>query len=382
MTLILAWKDKRNVLVVADTAVTRTNVSDQSVQDALKKGHLTPAFGEQLQISKEKMITEEVLKIHNIKNKLIIGYAGIGVVATDVINYISEEIDSDFKLCDLCALIKEAVKIYGSTFTMIVGVMAHKTPVLFTFNESNNREFIFYEEYVPVILGNKKNDDVIQFVSHTLVDMFFYGKFQVSPDRKLIMACSLFQGILIRAGFLSSGVGGLVTGAFLNRNGFHWQKDVMYIKFDIEPEKALKMDDPQIIFPKSKIIFQVYRDGVLAAFPFDVYKKLEDYKVLYNYVESSVQNKAAQDFLNRWRQKYESEIISKIKKFDFDFLIFLCVDKKAPNKMTFASKKSILAGKRMEWENGVPIIKISKELSREINPMYAEYFNQFHWLPD
>ncbi len=43
MTLILAWKDKRNVFIVADTAVTRINVGDQSVQDALKKGHLAPA---------------------------------------------------------------------------------------------------------------------------------------------------------------------------------------------------------------------------------------------------------------------------------------------------------------------------------------------------
>jgi hypothetical protein len=30
----------------------------------------------------------------------------------------------------------------------------------------------------------------------------------------------------------------------------------------------------------------------------------------------------------------------------------------------------------------VPTIKISKELSKDINPMYAEYFNQFHWLPE
>ncbi len=166
------------------------------------------------------------------------------------------------------------MKIYGSGFTMVVGVMAHKTPVLFTFNALYKGEFIFYEEYVPAILGNKKDDDVIKVVSNSLVDMFFDGKFKISPDKKLIMGCSLFQGILIRAGFLSSGVGGVVTGAFLNRNGFNWHKDVMYIKFDVNPKEALETDDPQIIFPNPKHIFQVYREGVLAVFPFDPNKKI------------------------------------------------------------------------------------------------------------
>lgn len=307
---------------------------------------------------------------------------GTGVIAIDVINYISEEIDSNFEDRDLFDIIEEAVKIYGSDFTMAIGVMDDKTPALFTFNEKKDGKFLDYDEYVPAILGNKKDHHVIQDVSNSVVDMFFHGKFKISPHKKLIMACSLFQGILIRAGFLSSGVGGLVTGAFLNRNGFNWQKDVMYIKYDFDPEEALKTDDPQIIFPNGKIIFQLYREGVLVAFPFDLYKRLEDYKVLYNYVGSLAQNTATQGFLSEWRQKYESEIISQMKRFDFDFLIFLCVDKKALNKMTFVGKKSILAGKRLKWVNGVPTIMISKELSREINPMFAEHFNQFHWIPD
>ena len=216
MTLITAWKDKRSVFVVGDSAITRRNVSNQYVTQILNTKKLTTTFGETLVVSTQHVVSEEVIKIHNVKNKLIIGFAGYGDIAIDVIDFLDEELDSNFTISYLCYKIQEAVDIFGSNFEMVFGVMTQKDPVLFTFNTNKKRRFKFYGKHSPVLLGNMKQEPVFKLITGSLMDMLKVIRVKNSPDEKLIMACTLLQGLTIRGGFISNGVGGFYMGGFVN----------------------------------------------------------------------------------------------------------------------------------------------------------------------
>ena len=386
MTLIAAWKDKRNIFVVGDSAITRRNVSNQYVENILNKKKLTTTFGESLVVNTQKVVSEEVIKIHNVNDKLIVGFAGYGNNAVDLIEFLIEELDTSYTISFLCYKILEGADIYGSPYEMVFGVMSGKNPVLFTFNTEKKRKFQFYGIYTPVMLGNMKNEPIFKLITDSLVDMLKVIRFNNSPDKKLIMACGLLQGLTIRAGFIVNGVGGFYTGGYLNRKGFHWEKDLAFIKFDINLSQIGITDDPQIIYPNAQLICIINREGKIATMSFDIKNNYRNIRVFQNYINEytlKLKSVELEEDFNKWKLRNEEDIVNTLENFEFDFLMFLCTDIDAPNKMTIIEKESIIDAKYMKikWKNGIPIINISKQFSKEINPMYAEYLNQFHWMP-
>lgn len=386
MTLISAWKDKRNVFVVGDSAITRRNVSNQYVERILNTKKLTTTFGETLVVNNQQVVSEEVIKIHNVNDKLIIGFAGYGDIAVDLIDFLSEELDTNYSISYLCNKIREGADIFGSNYEMVFGVMTGKIPVLFTFNTNRQRKFQFYGQYTPVMLGNMKNETVFKLITDSLMDMLKVIQVNNSPDKKLIMACGLLQGLTIRAGFISNGVGGFYTGGYVNRKGFRWKKDLAFVKFDINLNQINRTDDPQIIYPNAQLICLINREGKIAVLSFDIRNNYRNVRVFQNHINENTLNarraELEEDF-NNWKLRNEENIIKTLENFEFDFLMFLCTDRDAPNKMTIVEKKSLI-NKRyitMNWENGIPVIDIPRQFSKEINPISAEYLNQFHWMP-
>lgn len=386
MTLIAAWKDKRNVFVVGDSAITRRNVSYQYVNRILSTKKLTTTFGESLVVNNQQVVTEEVVKIHNINDKLIVGFAGYGDNAVDLIDFLTEELDTNYSISYLCYKIKEGADIFGSPFEMVFGVMTGKIPVLFTFNTNNKREFKFYGRHFPVMLGNMKNEPIFQVITGSLMDMLREITVNNSPDKKLIMACGMLQGLTIRAGFIANGVGGFYTGGCVNRKGFRWKKDLAYVKFDINLNRLGTTNNPQIIYPNAQLICLINREGKIAVMSFDVRNNYRNVRVFQNHINEHTLNarraELEEDF-NNWKLRNEESIVKTLEKFEFDYLMFLCTDLNTPNKMTIIEKPSLINERyiKMNWQNGIPIIDIPGQFSKEINPMSAEYLNQFHWMP-
>lgn len=384
MTFILAWKDKKNVFVTGDAAVTRRGVSDNYIDDIINGGKLTTAFGESISIRKGQVIQESVLKIHNLNNRFILGYAGTGDIAIDVINDLEQDINLNEK--NIVSKIKDATERYGSEFQMVIGFRNKNSAVLLSFNLFGKRKVRYHERNKPIRLGNLRSDDLMKFVSDEIAIMFTTIAQNVTPNKKLVMASVFMQGVILRAGLIAQGVGGFFTGGFVNRDGFFWQKDTCVIKFHLRNGAKPNTRDPAQLFSGPRLIALIIRESKLAILSFDLNRNYRDVTIFHNYIS---RYKIRYDYaeleqnFNIWKDQYQGEIADILQNFLFDFLVFFCPDRDAPNKMTFLEKESIISERyfKIRWENNIPVLNIPGPFVDEFNPLKAEYLNQFHWMP-
>lgn len=384
MTFILAWKDKRNVFISGDAAVTRKGVSDHYIDDIIKRGRLNTAFGESVYLTNETTVQESVLKIHKINNEFILGYAGTGDIAIDVINEL--ERDNELTKINLVSKLKAATIIYGSDFQMAIGYFNKKSSVLLSFNLYGKRKIRYHSQYEPVRLGNLRSDDLIQLVSSEIAMLFETIARDTTPDKKLVMNCIFMQGVIIRAGLLEQGVGGFFTGGYVNRNGFFWQKDTGMIKFDLRNGVTANSRNPAQLFNNPQFIALLNREGKVCILSFQLNKNYRDVTVFQNYINSfELRNNydVIMAEFDTWKSTYEIDISDVLENFSFEYLVFFCSDKDAPNKMTFIEKESLTSEKyfKISWVNNIPMLNIPGTTVDEFNPLKGEYFNQFHWLP-
>lgn len=385
MTFILAWKDKKNVFVTGDAAVTNIGVPSKSIETIKSNGKLITSFGEPVYFSEDKVVQESVLKVHNIREEFIIGYAGVGNVAVDVINDL--EADLEFSKNNIVSKIKEAAMIYGSSFQMVIGYYNKKSSVLLSFNLYGNCKVRFHSNNTPIRLGNLRSYSLIKLVSFEISNLFNLIKTNNTPDKKLVMASTFMQGVIIRAGLISKGVGGFFTGGYINRFGFYWQKDTGILKFELRKNAKKDSRNPSELFSNSQLVVLIIREAKLAVLSFSLHQSYRNVTVFQNFINSfhlkANFNCITKEF-SEWKSKYESEIVDILTNLLFDFFVFLCTDLEAPNKMTFIEKKSLIEEKyfKIRWKQNHPVLTISGEVVDEFNPLKAEYLNQFHWLPN
>lgn len=384
MTYILAWRDKSNVYISGDSAVSRRNVSDDYINDVKNKGVLTTSFGETLVLTNEKVVEESVLKIHNINNNFIIGYAGTGDVAIDVIKALEEE--GELTKNNIVRKIKGETLRFGSDFQMVIGFFDKRSSILLSFNLYGKRKVRSHPKFTPVGLGNMRNDDLLKLVSSDMIDTFITSSITKSAERRIVMTSAFVQVVILRANLLPNGVGGFFSGAYLNKHGFFWQKDLGIIDFKMKPLATKYGRDPNLLFRSPQFVGIIIRDNKVAILSSKLFANYSDFKIFSQYINSYELKQFYEEYEiqhNNWIIQNQQEITDIITNFDYDYFVFICTDKDVDNKMTFVSKESLSATNyfTLFWQGTTPTFDIAGETVEEINPLTTEFWNQLHWLP-
>lgn len=383
MTLITAWKNDTTIFVTGDSVVTRRpNIHLQGFNLKTYKPKLKTNFDEEIVFTETELIEESVIKIHNIQDKLIIGYAGFGNSAVDVINSINEQIAWD--LGNIREIIDESAVQFGNNFQLVVGYFINGKPILLTYNLNGDHKF--HDEHSWALLGSGRNHEVLKVLSIETMDFFTNkAKSHNSPNEILIQFCTLMQSIILRGEFIREGVGGFYTGGFLTNSRFSWQNDTGYITFLLnnnwDPDNA----NPNLRFSNPRFIFLFHRENKVAILSMDNESGYKTVEVFFPYINSfdlQLKNNEYKEEYIRWLTRHQKIIRRKIRNFKMKYFVFFSYDKQAPNKMTFIHNYCG-AGKfifDIKWDKEIPILDISSEFVKEIDPRTAEYLNEFFWL--
>jgi hypothetical protein len=386
MTYILAWKDNSNIYITGDSAITSTfSDKPEIINEKINRTQFFTSFGEPTIEKKEQIlnsngeelkktiIQEKNIKIHNIINgKVIVAYAGTVKVAIDVINYVAQETLSDL-----------------SNLRDIIGAAAFKFEIV---KENTALVFGFFENETPILLeiapwGMDESKSIIRFGSitqdETLIELtnaligFDFGKHS-TPKEKLIQVVSCLQSFFIRNSAIEYGVGGVFSGAFLNKDKFHWMEDIMYITFSINNN----VDDtitPNSIFNNSKLVSLFYRENKVLLLYIDIKSGRYQPVLIEQYSMAEHKNK---EEIKEWELKYYNAIKKQIMEFDVSYFVFVCLDLDKCNKISIISKKAKVDFFEAEWNNDIPVLHIDKQFMEEIYPSKSEFIYQFNWFPE
>ncbi|ERJ12736.1 hypothetical protein [Haloplasma contractile] len=211
MTYCIAWKDEKNVFIVADTAVSTKTLSEGDNLD-------TTSFGDLEEKKQDYYVYERKLKVHTINNQYLIGYSGNldqinevyptlemlliqGVNITDALTYISNSYD--YKECKF-----------------LIGYLEDKIPKLLQFDCKD----IIYGDFFQIGSGvaNQRwvmrNKEMLKYIEDE----------SLTPEQSLTSIITLLQFYSLKERMIELGVGGVIFGARINLGGIFWCNDITY----------------------------------------------------------------------------------------------------------------------------------------------------------
>ncbi len=419
MTYILAWKDEHNIYITGDTAIT-SNVGCKTLEEANEAISITrdaSAFGEKTvkrveSIApnepirgnyKKTVIQEKCVKIQNIDDKIIVGYAGSALHAVKVVKDIIEHIREtpcNYTIRDIIRFAAGCNDITATSF--VFGFFEDGKPQLVEVDSSGLKDknvvklgMLSVREDLPDLSDNFAS---FGFENHT------------ASAEKLIQVCSVLQSFFIRNEAMRDGVGGLYTGAYLSKDGFYWREDTIYVTFSMS-SVTLGTNDPEVLFLRSKLVGVFHRDDQVLRVFFNKKKRKYTIDMLgnYDFLRSTIATQNCKKYI--WGRKYWADINGQIEKFNTPYYVFVCVTPNTPNKVSFVSRKSNANNKfwDIEWEwkwtywekkvkspisrarkkvirkkeARVPVFNIEECVVDEINPFRnsSEYKYTIHWIP-
>ncbi|MEA3495700.1 MAG: hypothetical protein U9R42_06665 [Bacteroidota bacterium] len=280
MSYVFGWKTESSVFISCDTALTSSK----------KEGNLRfskTSFGENHIFNEDMRITEEMLKIFQLSNNILIGFAGDNDVAFDTVNNIKILLQfRESNIDSLIEIIKQSTENCvpednDSSIGLIVGFSDSNNSYLLSYNFDGTRRILVHDDTVQI--GSISNEFKIltkkfieAFVNHPL------------PDSELLITInSIVQSYGIHDYLIKQGVGGIITGAMLNVHGILWQRDtthLLYNSIDLSkkvvnntapPPKVVNIDNlsPQVV----NIIM---RDGAIVSQ--DMYEQKRIYGNIFN----------------------------------------------------------------------------------------------------
>lgn len=381
MTFIAAWKTEEAIFVAGDSAVTRTGFSLEYLKNRKKKTIWKTNFDEQIVLNENRIVDEFVVKIHNIKNKLIIGYAGRGNQAIDVINLIENQFNPDMD--NIQEIIEEGANMYGSAFQMAVGYFIGKIPYLLTYNLNSNSEFSINNSWA--LLGSGRNNEALRLLTVNTMDYLNRATSHNSAEEKLLQFCTLVQSLLLRGQFINEGVGGFFTGGYLTPKGFSWQSDTGYITFLLSENHDKDSSSPNILFTNPRFIFLFHRENKAAILSLKEevgYQVMDIYFPHINSFDLQLYGDRYKREYEQWITKYGKELKKRIRKFNLKYFVLFTYDIEALNKMTFIHNYFGCSNFIIDiyWNSGIPTLNITKEFVKTIDPRSAEALNDFQWV--
>lgn len=381
MTFVAAWKLKNEIFVTGDTAITIRLFHPVILQDKINYKAKRSSFYELHQYSQDKIIEEKHLKIYNIDNKYILGYAGDADIAFDIINEIYDQVK--LKENKISEIVKNATLIYGGAVQLVIGYFENGETKLFTFNHDGKFEIKFHD--TPVLIGKINAHEVLESFTPELINFINNNKLTSNPNDKLILFSTCLQSILIRANLIEHGIGGTFTGAYLNKKTFVWQKDTGYITFEMNDNVPANETSPNILYKNPRFIFLFHRNNRLATLSLNDRNEYRDIKLINHYINPSIARNQRDKFeteIKEWIKEYENLIVKQIKKIKLNYFVFFSYDTSTYNKITLVHNfwGSVYFVFDIYWHNGYPTLNMTKELVNDINPRKSESFNEFLWL--
>lgn len=246
MTYIVGWKTDKSVFISADSVVT-TETPNPKLSSEFS------SFGEKHFVNGNKKIEESLLKLCNINDRIIIGICGHVKTALEVIGNFKLQLKSiDVIKLDTIeeklrfAIISSQPLPKDKEFGLIIGFLGEKEPHLLSYN--TDKTYSIERHELCVSQGSLCNT-----IFSTITDKFIklFKKGNLSDENYLIAVNSIIQSYGINNYLLEHGVGGIVVGFQISKDGVRWQKDTSCIIYNPK-------------FVDTVLINMVIRDGGLA----------------------------------------------------------------------------------------------------------------------
>ncbi|WDU78698.1 hypothetical protein [Lysinibacillus sp. G01H] len=215
MTYCLAWKDKKNVYMVADSAVS-SSVLDTELESS--------SFGDIHEKRGKNYVYEGTLKLQTINNSYIICYAGNLITINGMLELLSTQLECGINVSEAFETIKNSLSNFDADF--LIGYIESNIPVLLHFDGEN----LIDKEYCQIGSGTSSE-------SWSYRNEFIRNKNLekgASPNQSLASTVVILQIYSLKENMMNLGVGGLIFGLRLDNEGIHWCKDTTYYLYNID----------------------------------------------------------------------------------------------------------------------------------------------------
>ncbi len=228
MTYCVGWKNKNDIFMVADSAVTFENYYTGNPKNT--------SFGEITIKSNNIEVSESITKIHNIDNKIIIGYAGNIDNALKCIEEINRIVASKtYSTVDALYNISKYSD-YIRDVELIVGFFYDGVAQLYKV-ENNKIEIVDnLVEVGSIPKTHDFSDKVRWMINEGSKKILYDGKITLTNREILPAVIITAQCYSIKYRLMDHGIGGAFYGASLDKNGFKRNGNISYLITNKSPQ--------------------------------------------------------------------------------------------------------------------------------------------------
>ncbi|MGX5819231.1 hypothetical protein ACWKWU_13595 [Chitinophaga lutea] len=244
MTLIIGYIYNGAVHIVADSVET---ILLEGAPNVILPEEFSSTMIESSIVKDGQLMIESACKIYNIRDRLILAFAGQVSEGHRMINQL---IDGLVRTTDMREYVSSFFENERPAETQyIVGFMENGTPCMYCYH-SSSRTFKMASNLSICNIG--KNSWIPPEVFVTMLRTA--SERSHSQDDLLITAISTMQMITLGLMTLEQGVGGFINGVFFDRNGIHWAKDCIYILYN-----SIRLNAPESTY----IVGKYNRDNAI-----------------------------------------------------------------------------------------------------------------------
>ncbi len=242
MTYIAAWKYRRNIYMVTDSAITRSRKI---------KAPAISTTGEKHIAEDDFSVNEECYKIFQLENDCIVAIAGDVKNAVMFIDGLRRRTNKSDRLDYFYQNYKG---LSNRKFEAIIGFRIENSVRLFSLNCIAKPEF--QEKTSFVTRGSGASTFALQ--TQNLITAISQKEY--FPSERLAFFVTGHQLFSLTSDVFHQGVGGIHNGVRLSKHGVSWNRDVAYIFYS---DKTSFDEDNMEISEDSLIVFAYNRDGML-----------------------------------------------------------------------------------------------------------------------
>lgn len=229
MTYALAWKNKENVFLSADTAI--TTISNDELTLRIKE----TAFGQDnfLDEAKSRMVEEAVVKLFLIKN-IGITFAGTYILALKVTTTFYKKIEEGFSVKEALneALFLNSPIPNDQNLSFIVGYY------------QDGPKLLHFDSHVGSTI--REDEDIIQIGNphefhRKLTEEWVedINNLTTTSELQLVTMLGVLQSYNLFSPQMERGIGGTFCGLNISKEGGFWQPDILYMDYGISQGKLV-----------------------------------------------------------------------------------------------------------------------------------------------
>lgn len=231
MTYCVGWKNRNDIFMVADSAVTFANYYNNNTGNASNT-----SFGEITIKSTDIEVSEAITKIHNIDNKIIIGYAGNIDNALKCIEYIREfVISKTISIMDALHNLSTNTEFIDDV-ELIVGFFDDGIAKLYKVENNSIKDVDKLVEVGSIPITHDFSSKVRWMINDGSKKISYDGKITLTNREILPAIIITAQCYSIKYKLMDYGIGGAFYGASLNKEGFKRNENISYLVINKAPQ--------------------------------------------------------------------------------------------------------------------------------------------------